>query len=428
MSSLLRSTARAALGTVLLSPILAAPLAAQSFLGFGGLDLRGGYVFLDDGPRSVALAADLDLGTSLLSPFIGLNYWHTNRVGNIRAPGGRIGLRFDPLRKARLAPFLHATVNGQDIDARGGDSVRAAELSGFSVGGGVGGGLSLALDDMRNVRLVVEGQRVFIENFDHWGVTAGLRFSPGLRRERLAAAAAVEQLRIERDRLAAELLESERVRAEQEIEARALAEKAAADAQAEREAAESAARAAQDRAAEAERRAHDALLDLDRLIRNITEIRDTERGLIIVLGQGLFASGQSSLSAQARDEVSRIAAVLLQFPERRIAVEGHTDATGLRSVNQRLSEERAESVFAGLTAAGIDPVRIDVVGFGSDRPTASNETAAGRAQNRRVEIVIIGARRPVALARVRVGSIDTTTAEYLAARRIGRQPVRGDNQ
>ncbi|MBA2244411.1 MAG: OmpA family protein, partial [Gemmatimonadetes bacterium] len=151
------------------------------------------------------------------------------------------------------------------------------------------------------------------------------------------------------------------------------------------------------RAAAAEQRLYSALLDLDRLIANITEIRETERGLVVVLGQGLFASGQSALSPRAREEVRQIATVLTQFPEQRIAVEGHTDSVGSETANQRLSEQRAESVRAALIAEGIDPGRVEMVGYGQSRPIADNATADGRAQNRRVEIVIVGARRPAAM-------------------------------
>jgi len=126
----------------------------------------------------------------------------------------------------------------------------------------------------------------------------------------------------------------------------------------------------------------------------VTEIRETERGLSVVLGQGLFAVGQSALSPRARDEVGRIAAVLAQFPQHSIAVEGHTDSTGSMELNQRLSEQRASSVRAALVANGIDPNRVETVGHGPNLPIADNATAAGRAQNRRVEIVVLGARRP----------------------------------
>ncbi|HEV2146439.1 MAG TPA: OmpA family protein, partial [Longimicrobiaceae bacterium] len=170
--------------------------------------------------------------------------------------------------------------------------------------------------------------------------------------------------------------------------------RAAAEAAAREEAAARAAREAQQRTAEAERRLYESLLDLDRLIANVTGIQETERGLAVVVGQGLFATGQSSLSPRARDEVGRIAAVLQQFPEHRISVEGHTDAVGSEVANQRLSEQRAASVRAALIAEGVDPARVDAVGYGESRPVVGNATPAERAQNRRVEIVILGARRP----------------------------------
>lgn len=207
--------------------------------------------------------------------------------------------------------------------------------------------------------------------------------------ERERARREAEQLRVQADTLAAAT--------RREAEARAVAEREAEQLRGERAAAEAAVREAEIRAAAAEQRLYSALLDLDRLIANITEIRETERGLVVVLGQGLFASGQSALSPRAREEVRQIATVLTQFPEQRIAVEGHTDSVGSETANQRLSEQRAESVRAALIAEGIDPGRVEMVGYGQSRPIADNATADGRAQNRRVEIVIVGARRPAAM-------------------------------
>jgi outer membrane protein OmpA-like peptidoglycan-associated protein len=116
--------------------------------------------------------------------------------------------------------------------------------------------------------------------------------------------------------------------------------------------------------------------------------------LSVVLGEGLFAVGQSDLSPAARDEVGRIAAVLMQFPQHTISVEGHTDSTGSLELNQRLSEQRANAVRAALVSHGIDSGRVHMLGHGPSLPIADNTTPAGRAQNRRVEIVILGARRP----------------------------------
>ena len=146
---------------------------------------------------------------------------------------------------------------------------------------------------------------------------------------------------------------------------------------------------------EAERKRYRALLDLDRLISDVTEIKETERGLSIVLGQGLFASGQYRLSERARTQVGTIAAVLAQYEERRISVEGHTDAAGGELANQRLSELRAEAVRAAVIARGVEPGGIDMAGYGEGTPVADNDTPEGRAQNRRVEIILVGARRPV---------------------------------
>ena len=181
-----------------------------------------------------------------------------------------------------------------------------------------------------------------------------------------------------------------------EADRRVRAEAEADDARRRAAASDSARRAAERSTAEAERLRYQALLDLHRLITNVTEIRESERGLVVVLGQGLFASGQYQLSPRARDEAGTIAAVLSQYPDHQIVVEGHTDSVGGELANQRLSEQRADAVRAALIAMGVDPSRVRAVGFGEGRPTADNAAAEGRAANRRVEIVIEGARPPVA--------------------------------
>lgn len=102
----------------------------------------------------------------------------------------------------------------------------------------------------------------------------------------------------------------------------------------------------------------------------------------------LFATGKSNLSDASRDALKKFAASLAQSPETDVAIYGHTDNTGSREVNQRLSEERAQAVANYLIGQKIDPSRITTRGLAYDSPIADNSTEEGRAQNRRVEILI----------------------------------------
>ena len=108
--------------------------------------------------------------------------------------------------------------------------------------------------------------------------------------------------------------------------------------------------------------------------------RVTARGI-------LFDSGSARLAASSESELQQLLTALESDPGLRVRIEGHTDASGSASTNQRLSQQRAESVRAWLTARGIAASRLEAVGYGEDRPVADNETASGREQNRRVEIV-----------------------------------------
>ena len=102
----------------------------------------------------------------------------------------------------------------------------------------------------------------------------------------------------------------------------------------------------------------------------------------------LFAVGKSDLSDASRSALGKFAASLAQSPETDIAIYGHTDNTGSRAVNQKLSEERAQAVANYLIGQKVDPVRITTRGLAYDSPIADNSTEEGRAQNRRVEILI----------------------------------------
>ena len=108
-----------------------------------------------------------------------------------------------------------------------------------------------------------------------------------------------------------------------------------------------------------------------------------------IIGASLnFGSGSTSLSDDDRAKLDSVAIILNDNPSLRAVVEGHTDSRG--AGNQRLSEERARAVVAYLVEIGIDPDRLSAIGFGESRPIASNETASGRSQNRRIEFNIEG--------------------------------------
>ncbi|SHF31468.1 Outer membrane protein OmpA [Desulfacinum infernum DSM 9756] len=102
----------------------------------------------------------------------------------------------------------------------------------------------------------------------------------------------------------------------------------------------------------------------------------------------LFDFDSAVLKPGAYDEIDRVAGVLNNYPQTWIRVEGHTDSTGSETYNQQLSERRAMAVKNALVARGVDPARIDVVGYGESKPIATNATEAGRQLNRRVNIVI----------------------------------------
>ncbi|HEX2779351.1 MAG TPA: OmpA family protein [Gemmatimonadaceae bacterium] len=144
-------------------------------------------------------------------------------------------------------------------------------------------------------------------------------------------------------------------------------------------------------AEEANAKLNDALTQLRSLVAEITNIRETSRGLVISLSDILFDVNQATLKAGAAQNVQKIAAILNQYPDYNISVEGHTDASGSDAYNQDLSERRAASVREALVAGGVAASRISSKGFGESQPVASNDTPSGRQQNRRVEVIVLGA-------------------------------------
>jgi OOP family OmpA-OmpF porin len=114
-----------------------------------------------------------------------------------------------------------------------------------------------------------------------------------------------------------------------------------------------------------------------------------EEGKLIVFGKVRFRSGSSELDPRSEPLLEQVAVALQGTPELRVRVEGHTDNTGPRELNQSLSEERAGRVRDNLVSRGVASDRLEVRGEGESRPIAPNRTRAGRAKNRRVELVVI---------------------------------------
>ncbi len=117
---------------------------------------------------------------------------------------------------------------------------------------------------------------------------------------------------------------------------------------------------------------------------------DTPRGLKVNIADVLFDTGKYDLRPPAREALAKFSGIVIAHPGLKLQVEGYTDSTGGDAFNQTLSENRADSVRAYLINQGIDPSAIGGIGYGKSNPVASNDTAAGRQQNRRVEIIISG--------------------------------------
>jgi outer membrane protein OmpA-like peptidoglycan-associated protein len=214
--------------------------------------------------------------------------------------------------------------------------------------------------------------------------------------EAASAAAQAEANRVKREneeRLASARSEADRLKRESDAQAIAAqneTDRLKADNEVQRLAAKSASdRAAGDKAqAETEKAQLRAQLLLQ--FNTILQTRDTARGLIVNMSDVLFDTGKFTLRAGAREKLARVAGILAGHPGLQLQVEGYTDSTGSEAFNQQLSEHRAASVRDYLTSAGIAAGSVTAKGLGETLPVATNDTAAGRQQNRRVELVVSG--------------------------------------
>jgi outer membrane protein OmpA-like peptidoglycan-associated protein len=223
-----------------------------------------------------------------------------------------------------------------------------------------------------------------------------------LEDERAAMLVRASQLEAERARLEAEQArliseataeDAERAREEARLAQQREAESARTAEQAREEAQQAKALAASSvTAAELARREADLALEqadtLRRQLENL-QLRQTESGVVVTLGDVLFETGETQLRKEGMASLVEVVDLLQSEPDKNIRIEGHTDSTGDSQTNLEISERRATAVFEALVSLGVNADRITVAGMGEDFPIASNETEEGRAQNRRVDVILL---------------------------------------
>ena len=162
----------------------------------------------------------------------------------------------------------------------------------------------------------------------------------------------------------------------------ALARQQAAQSQQQAQLSQQNAQLSAQQAQEAQQQARDAQQQLEAL-----QAKQTDRGMILTLGNVLFDTNADTLKPGADEIVSRLSQFLQKHPEVKVRIEGHTDSTGSDAYNESLSQRRADAVAMALEHRGIPQSQIQAVGRGKSAPVAGNDTSAGRQQNRRVEII-----------------------------------------
>jgi len=210
-----------------------------------------------------------------------------------------------------------------------------------------------------------------------------------------AAAAAAAKAKAEADAAAA--VEAKRQaelaaarEAQQKAEADAAAAKAAAKADAEQAALKAKEQAAKEQAARAQAATEALRAQLLKQLNDVLQTTDTPRGLVVNMADVLFETGKYNLSTDAQLKLAKLSGIIQAHPGLNLAIEGYTDTTGSADFNMKLSQQRADTVRDFLISQGLLPDTITSKGFGEANPIADNSTAAGRKQNRRVEIVVSG--------------------------------------
>ena len=247
---------------------------------------------------------------------------------------------------------------------------------------------SVAPDELHKAKVALDqAEQAFVKDPDGQSARdlAYVAHRKALLAEAKAGIKLAEQERAQADQQKAKTTEQELERTKEQLKD---AERAR-QTDAERRAADEKIKAEQGARAEAERKADAAMQDLAR----IAAMREEERGMVLTFPSDLlFASNQWTLLPSAQMKLNQLADALANT-DKRIVVEGHTDARGSETYNQDLSLKRAQAVRDFLIGRGIAAERIQVNGYGKSRPVADNKSAEGRANNRRVEVVVTGERR-----------------------------------
>ncbi len=216
------------------------------------------------------------------------------------------------------------------------------------------------------------------------------------RKAREDAEAAAQASKAEAERQAAQRAQADaaaeeaRARAEQARADREAAERAAQQAQLQAQQAQQQQQLAQQQTAAAQQQEAQMRERLKDQLNQVLQTRETARGLIVNMSDVLFDFNKYTLKPEAREKLAKVSGILLAYPGLKMQVEGYTDNIGSDEYNQKLSEERADTVRGYLVQQGVQDNNITAQGYGKTRPIADNSTNSGRAQNRRVEMVVSG--------------------------------------
>jgi outer membrane protein OmpA-like peptidoglycan-associated protein len=206
-----------------------------------------------------------------------------------------------------------------------------------------------------------------------------------------AASAAAAKAKAEADATAAAAAKRQaELTAQQKAAAEMAAQQAAAKAAAEQAALQAKEQAARDEAARAQAATAALRARLLQQLNEVLQTTDTPRGLVVNMADVLFETGKYALSQDAQLKLAKLSGIIQAHPGLNLAIEGHTDTTGSADFNMKLSQQRADTVREFLVSQGLSPDTITAKGMGEDNPVADNSTAAGRKQNRRVEIIVSG--------------------------------------